>query len=50
MGTRNLPRVMAGLRDLAIDIHRRDGHTDIAAAPRRTVRDHQRPLTVLGLT
>ncbi|MFE1855544.1 ISAs1 family transposase [Streptomyces sp. NPDC002387] len=48
--TRNLPRVMAGLRNLAIGIHRQDGHTNIAAALRRTGRDHQRPLTALGLT
>ncbi|MEU5608736.1 hypothetical protein ACI2L4_32385 [Streptomyces sparsogenes] len=27
-----------------------DGHTDIAAALRRTARDHHRPLTALGLT
>ncbi|MFG2357562.1 transposase [Streptomyces sp. NPDC048521] len=48
--TRNLPRVMAGPRNLAIGIHRQDGHTNIAAALRRTARDHQRPLTALGLT
>ncbi|MFJ5220692.1 ISAs1 family transposase [Streptomyces sp. NPDC088354] len=48
--TRHLPRVMAGLRNLAIGVHRQDGHTNIAAALRRTSRDHQRPLTALGLT
>lgn len=48
--TRNLPRVMAGLRNLAIGIHRQNGHTNIAAALRHTGRDHQRPLTALGLT
>ncbi|MFI1294177.1 ISAs1 family transposase [Streptomyces sp. NPDC020792] len=48
--TRHLPRVMAGLRNLAIGVHRQDGHTNIAAALRRTGRDHQRPLTALGLT
>ncbi|ODA69189.1 Transposase DDE domain protein [Streptomyces sp. AVP053U2] len=48
--TRNLPRVMAGLRNLAIGIHRQDGHTNIAAALRRTARNHLRPLTALGLT
>jgi predicted transposase YbfD/YdcC len=47
--TRNLPRVMASLRNLAIGIHRQDGHTNIAAALRHTSRDHQRPLTALGL-
>ncbi|MGW0499506.1 hypothetical protein ACWD0Z_29985 [Streptomyces sp. NPDC003007] len=41
---------LAGLRNLAIGIHRQDGHTNIAAALRRTARDHQRPLTALGLT
>jgi hypothetical protein len=47
---RYLPRVMAGLRNLAIGVHRQDGHTSIAAALRRTARDHPRPLTALGLT
>ncbi|MFF8102818.1 transposase [Streptomyces sp. NPDC016640] len=31
--TRHLPRVMAGLRNLAIGVHPQDGHTDIGAAP-----------------
>ncbi|MFE4049437.1 hypothetical protein [Streptomyces sp. YIM B13518] len=35
---------------LAIGIHRQDGHTNITAALRRTARNHQRPLTTLGLT
>lgn len=48
--TWQLPRVMAGLRNLAIGVHRQDGHTNIAAALRRTSRDYQRPLTALGLT
>jgi predicted transposase YbfD/YdcC len=48
--TSHLPRVMAGLRNLAIGVHRQDGHTNIAAALRRTARDHLRPLTALGLT
>ncbi|WP_238698187.1 hypothetical protein [Streptomyces sp. E5N91] len=47
--TCHLPRVMAGLRNLAIGVHRQDGHTDIAAL-HRTGRDHQRPLPALGLT
>lgn len=48
--TRHLPRVMAGLRNLAIGVHRQDGHTNIAAALRHTARNHLRPLTALGLT
>lgn len=40
--TRNLPRVMAGLRNLGVGIHRQDGHTNIAAALRHTARDHLR--------
>ncbi|MGW3510525.1 ISAs1 family transposase [Streptomyces sp. NPDC000994] len=47
--TQHLPRIMAGLRNLAIGVHRQDGHTNIAAALRRASRDHQRPLTALGL-
>lgn len=46
--SRHLPRVMAGLRNLAITVHRQDGHS-IAAALRHTSRDHQRPLNALGL-
>ena len=45
-----LPRVMAGLRNLAIGIHRQDGRTNIAAALRHTARDCRRSLTALGLT
>ncbi|MEU9547272.1 hypothetical protein [Streptomyces mirabilis] len=41
---------MASLRNLAISLHRQDGHTNIAAALRHTARDCQRPLTALGLT
>ena len=48
--TRHLPRVMAGLRNLAIGVHRQNGHTNIAAALRHTARNHLRPLTALGLT
>ncbi|MFE9313163.1 hypothetical protein ACH4VM_36190 [Streptomyces sp. NPDC020792] len=40
---------MAGLRNLAIGVHRQGGGTDIAAALRRASLDHQRPLTALGL-
>ncbi|MFD3736427.1 ISAs1 family transposase [Streptomyces sp. NPDC058632] len=45
-----LPRIMAGLRNLAIGVHRQDGHTNIAAALRHAARDCHRPLTALGLT
>ncbi|MFI0088454.1 ISAs1 family transposase [Streptomyces bobili] len=48
--TGHLPRTMASLRNLAISVHCQDGHTNIAAALRRTARDRQRPLTALGLT
>lgn len=48
--TGHLPRIMAGLRNLAIGIHRQDGQTNIAAALRHTARDIRRPLTALGLT
>ncbi|MFD4760317.1 hypothetical protein ACFWOJ_15950 [Streptomyces sp. NPDC058439] len=48
--TGRLPQVMAGLRNLAIGVHRQDGHTDIAAALRQAARDHHRPLASLGLT
>ncbi|ANZ13470.1 transposase [Streptomyces noursei ATCC 11455] len=48
--TRRLPRVMATLRNLAIGVHRQDGHTNIAAALRHTASDCHRPLTALGLT
>ncbi|MEW2496890.1 hypothetical protein AB0942_25670 [Streptomyces nodosus] len=45
-----LPRIMAALRNLAIGIHRQDGHTNIAAALRHTARDCRRSLTALVLT
>ncbi|MDQ0828220.1 putative transposase YbfD/YdcC [Streptomyces achromogenes] len=45
-----LPRIMAGLRNLAIGVHRQDGRTNIAAALRYTARDCRRSLTALGLT
>ncbi len=48
--TGRIPRLMAGLRNLAISVHRQDGHTNIAAALRETARDWNRPLTALGLT
>ncbi|MDX3387313.1 hypothetical protein PV682_38605 [Streptomyces niveiscabiei] len=46
----HLPRIMAGLRNLAIGVHRQDGRTNIAAALRHSTRDYHRPLTALGLT
>ncbi|MFB7115521.1 ISAs1 family transposase [Streptomyces sp. NPDC056190] len=48
--TGSLPRIMAGLRNLAIGVHRQDGRTNIAAALRHAARDWHRPLTALGLT
>ncbi|MEV5083457.1 ISAs1 family transposase, partial [Streptomyces sp. NPDC056159] len=48
--TGSLPRVMAGLRNLAIGVHRQDGRTNLAAALRHAARDWHRPLTALGLT
>ncbi|MEU9413698.1 hypothetical protein AB0E08_49570 [Streptomyces sp. NPDC048281] len=47
--TRHPPRVMTGLRNLAIGVHRQDGHTNIAAVLRHAARNHLRPLTTLGL-
>ncbi|MGH3973987.1 MAG: ISAs1 family transposase [Pseudonocardiaceae bacterium] len=47
--TGNGPRVMAGLRNLAISALRLDGHTNIAAGLRHTARNHTRPLTLLGI-
>ncbi|ANZ21593.1 transposase [Streptomyces noursei ATCC 11455] len=38
-----LPRVMAGLRNLAISVHRQDGRTNIAAALHEAARDWNRP-------
>jgi hypothetical protein len=46
----HLPRIMAGLRNLAIGVHRQDGPTNIAAALRHTARDWRRPLTAIGIT
>ncbi|WP_238427509.1 hypothetical protein [Streptomyces adustus] len=46
----HLPRIMAGPRNLAIGVHRQDGHTSIAAALRHTARDWRRPLTAPGTT
>ena len=48
--TGNAPRVMAGLRNLAISTLRNVGATNIAKALRHNARDAQRPLELLGLT
>jgi predicted transposase YbfD/YdcC len=45
--TGQAPRVMAGLRNLAITLLRRDGHTNIAAALRHHARDINRPVSLL---
>ncbi|MFD3821227.1 hypothetical protein [Streptomyces sp. NPDC058625] len=45
-----LPRVMAGLRNLAISVLRQDGRTNIAAATRHHARHPGRPLAALGWT
>ncbi|WP_326701504.1 ISAs1 family transposase [Streptomyces sp. NBC_01754] len=47
--TAQLPRTMAGLRNLAIGLHRQDGARNIAAALRHAARDCHRPLAALGL-
>ncbi|MEV6913323.1 ISAs1 family transposase [Amycolatopsis sp. NPDC051071] len=47
--TGNAPRVMAGLRNLAISQLRLTGHPNIAAGLRHNARDHTRPLQLLGL-
>lgn len=48
--TGTAPRVMAGLRNLAISALRLAGHANIAAGLRHTARNHTRPLTLLGIT
>ncbi|MFI2206761.1 hypothetical protein ACH47Z_39815 [Streptomyces sp. NPDC020192] len=40
---------MASLRNLAISLHRQDGHSNIAAALRRAARDYHHPLNSFGL-
>jgi predicted transposase YbfD/YdcC len=47
--TGNAPRVMASLRNLAINAFRLTGHTNIAAALRTMTRDATRPLTLRGI-
>jgi predicted transposase YbfD/YdcC len=48
--TGNAPRVMASLRNLAINALRLAGHTTIATGLRHTARDFTRPLALLGIT
>ena len=47
--TGNAPRVMAGLRNLAISALRIAGHNNIAKGLRHIGRDHNRALTLLGI-
>jgi predicted transposase YbfD/YdcC len=47
--TGNAPRVMAGLRNLAIGALRMAGHNNIAKALRHIGRDYTRALTLLGI-
>jgi predicted transposase YbfD/YdcC len=48
--TRNGPRIMAALRNLAIGALRLAGRTDITEATRWAARHMNRPFTILGLT
>ena len=48
--TGNAPRVMAGLRNLAISALRHAGHGNIAAALRTMARNPARPLQLFGIT
>ncbi|MFD1149764.1 ISAs1 family transposase [Saccharothrix hoggarensis] len=48
--TGNAPRVMASLRNLAINALRRTGHTNIAKGLRTMSRNPRRPLQLLGIT
>ena len=48
--TGNGPRTMASLRNLAINILRMTGTSNIAAAPRHHARDPHRPLALLLTT
>ncbi|XVS66381.1 ISAs1 family transposase [Actinosynnema sp. CA-299493] len=44
------PRIMAGLRNLAVNALRLAGHTNIAKGSRAMARDPRRPLQLLGIT
>jgi hypothetical protein len=48
--TRSGPRIMAGLRNLAIGALRLAGRTDVTEATRWAGRSMDRPFTILGLT
>ena len=48
--TRNGPRIMAALRNLAIGALRLAGRPDITEATRWAGRSMDRPFTILGLT
>jgi len=48
--TRNGPRIMAALRNLAIGAIRMTGRTDVTEATRWAGRSMDRPFTILGLT
>jgi len=48
--TRSGPKVMAGLRNLAICALRLSGRTDVTKATRWASRSMDRPFTILGLT
>jgi len=48
--TRSGPRIMAGLRNLAIGALRLAGRTDVTQATRWAGRSMDRPFTILGLT
>ena len=48
--TRNGPRVMAALRNLAIGALRMAGRIDVTEATRSAGRSMDRPFTILGLT
>jgi len=48
--TRSGPRIMAGLRNLAIGALRMAGRTDVTEATRWAARSMDRPFTILGLT
>jgi hypothetical protein len=50
IGTRSGPRIMAGLRNLAIGALHLSGRTDITEATRWACRSMDRPFTILELT
>lgn len=48
-GTGTGPQIMASLRNLALNLHRLDGATNIAQATRRTARNPRRALELIGI-